>query len=319
MTAPFEHASDVRDALYAVVADPALGPQSLANAKTAANLLRDLLPDAPREISLLLAAIAAGSPAMLREHIAQGMAGDTAISLTAAALASRTAYTLGACQWVVTELAIALRLVPAVPVVPAVQIAPHPATEARAETSVPPVQGPSAAPAGPVRAPIPGPFMPAPETARGQRRSGRRRLALLTATGVALAAVAGAGLYAALPGRAPHHRSALGRREGGTTTAPVSVLSPAGVVEAYIAAVNQHNWPRVWALGGKNLGQTYRQLIDGYAHTSHVRITSLTTNGQAVTVLTAATETDGVTQRYRLSYLVTNGAITAGQSTLIHG
>lgn len=433
MTAPFEHASEVRDALRAVVADPALGPQSLANAQTAANLLRDLLPDAPREISLLLAAIAAGSPTVLREHIAHGMAGDTAISLTAAALASRTAFTPGACQWVVTELAIALRLVPAVPVVPAAEVAPHPATEVRGAASAPPVQEPPVAPAGPGRATTPGSFMPAPEPGRRQRRSGRRKLALLTATGVALAAVAGAGLYAALPGRAAHHRSAPGRREGGTTIAPVTagtpddawiaqlasvslsagnaalgsalarvrldvphaqvlnadayaslrpgywviyyagpfttgtqalaycaahgrptrdlcigrylsknradfgyqcyppaaspsgncthrtVLSPAGVVEAYIAAVNQHNWPRVWALGGKNLGETYRQLIAGYAHTSYVRITSLTSNGQAVTVLTMATETDGITQRYRLSYLVSNGAITAGQSTLING
>lgn len=77
MTAPFEHATEVRDALHAIADDPALGRESLDNAQTAANLLRDLLPDAPRETSLLMAAITAGAPALLREHMAQGMAGDT--------------------------------------------------------------------------------------------------------------------------------------------------------------------------------------------------------------------------------------------------
>ena len=91
------------------------------------------------------------------------------------------------------------------------------------------------------------------------------------------------------------------------------------MVRAYIAAVNQHNWPRAWALGGKNLGESYRQLITGYAHTSHVLIISLTASGPAVTVLTTATETNGTAQRYRLSYLVSHGTITAGQSTLING
>lgn len=334
MTAPFEHATDVREALRAVVADRALGPEPLANAQSAANLLRDLLPDAPRETGLLLAAIAAGSPTMLREHIAQGMAGDMAISLTAAALASRTAFTLGACQWVVTELAIALCLVPGVPAVPAAQIAPHPPTEVRAETSAAAAQEPAIAPARRLTTTLPGSF--GPEPVRPRRGSGRRKLALLTATGLALAAAVGVGLHAALPGTAAHHRGALGRHHGGTPTAPVTqchppaaspsgtcvhqpVLSPAGVVEAYIAAVNQHKWPRVWALGGKNLGETYRQLIAGYAHTRYVQITSITTNGSAITVTTTATETSGTTQRYRLSYLVSNGTITAGQSTLING
>jgi hypothetical protein len=423
MSAPFEHASEVRDALCSIVADPGLGPGSLAHAQTAANLLRDLLPDAPRETSLLLAAIAAGAPAMLGEYVAQGMAGETAIRLTAAALASRTAFTAGACQWVVTELGVALSLVPAVPV-PAAQIEPHPPAEVSAEISAAPLQEPTCTA-------VPGPFRPEP--VRPRRRSSLGRLALLAVIGLALAAVVGAGLYAALPGGAAHHRNAPGRRQGGTPTVPVivgtpdnawiaqfasvslnagtaardSVLarvrldvphaqllntgayaslrpgywviyyaghittgtqalaycaahgratrdlcigrylsnnpadagyqcyppaaspsgncthppapSPAGVVKAYIAAVNQHSWARVWALGGKNLGQSYRQLIAGYAHTGYVQITRITANGPAVTVLTTATETNGTTQRYRLSYLVSNGTITAGQSTLIPG
>ena len=428
MTAFFEHADEVRDAMGVIVADPALGRQSLADARIAGNLLRDLLPDAPREVGLLLAAIAAGSPAMLQEHLGQGMAGDAAIRLTAAALAGRTAFTAEACQWVVTELAVALGLVAAVPVS---QVARHPATEVRAETSGPPAREPTVTSAGSAPATIPGPS--GPESVRRRPGSGRRKLVLLAAASLALAAAAAAGVYAARPGPAAHHGSTAGRRQGGTPAAPVTAgapgsgwiaqlasvsldagkaaldsvlarvrldvpqarvldsdadaslrpgywviyyagpftsgtqalaycaahgrvtrdlcigrylsnnpadagyqcyppaaspsgnctrrpaLSPTGVVEAYITAINQRNWTRVWALGGKNLGRTYRQIIAGFAHTSYVHITSITSNGPAVTVTTAATETNGTTQQYRLSYLISNGTITAGQSTLING
>src|SRR5260370_4877684 len=90
--ARFEHADDVRRALRSIVSDPALGPDALNNTQSAANLLHDLLPDAPRETSLPLAAISATAPAVLREHVAQGMSSDTAIRLAAAALASQTAF-----------------------------------------------------------------------------------------------------------------------------------------------------------------------------------------------------------------------------------
>lgn len=433
MTAPFEHASEVRDALRAIVADPALGPESLDNTRAAANLLRDLLPDAPRETGLLLAAITAGTPAMLREHITQGMAGGTAISLAAAALASQTAFTPEACQWAVTELAVALGLVPEVgPVpgagIPAGQIAPHPATEVRADVPVLPAQESTIAPAWPMRTTAPGPLSPQPAARRPG--SGRRMLAVVTTVGVVVAAAAGVIGYVAWPGTAAHHRSAsrpgqaiarvttstpdnawiaqlasvamtagtaaldsdlarvrlsvpkaqvlasdafaslrpgywviyysgpfatgtqalaycaahgratrdlcIGRYlsndladvgyqcyppaaspSGPCTHSPV--LSPVGVVEAYVAAINSRDWARAWALGGKNLGQTYHQLIAGFADTGHVQITSISANGSSVTVLTTATETNGTIQRYRLNYLVSNGIITAGQSTLING
>lgn len=79
MTASFEHADEVRMALRSVVSDSAFDPDSLSNPQVTANLLSDLLPDAPRETSLLLAAISAGVPAMLGENIAQGMDAGTAI------------------------------------------------------------------------------------------------------------------------------------------------------------------------------------------------------------------------------------------------
>lgn len=270
MTAPFEHASEVRDVLHAIAADPALGPASLDNAQTAANLLRDLLPDAPRETSLLMAAVTAGAPAMLREHMAQGMAGDTAISLTAAALAGQTAFTPEACQWVVTEFAVALRLVPAIPIVPAAPIAPHPATEVQAEPPARPVQEPTIAPGVPMRAAITGPFRPAPEPVKRQPGSGRRKVALLTVTGLALAGAAGAGLYAALPGTAAHHRSAHGRRQGSTPTVPVTAGTPdnAWIAQLDSDSLNAGNAALHSALARVRLDVPHAQVLNADAYAS---------------------------------------------------
>lgn len=427
MTAPFEHADEVRMALRSIVSDPALGPDALDNSQTAANLLRDLLPDAPRETGLLLAAISAGAPAMLRENIGQGIDGPMAVRLTAAALASRTAFGLGACEWVTTELAVALNLAPGA------AIPSHPATEVRAETQPQPAD-PATIAAGGFQAAqyttVPG--ARAVESGGWQGRPRRTRLAVFSVISLVVAASAGAGIYAISQAGSNgqnrgsrHPQTHLGNtrqvvpepprnawiaqlasvslsagnarlesvlaevrqdvpqaeylntnsyaslRPGywviyypgpftdgtqpltycaahgcgtrdlcigrylsnnpadfgyrcyppaasptGNCTHPAD-MSPIEVVEAYITAISQHNWPVAWALGGKNLGVPYNQMIAGYAHTADVQITSISASGGAVTVITRATETDGVVQKYRLSYLVSNGTITAGQSHLL--
>jgi len=92
------------------VSDPANGRDVLSIPQIMSNLLQDLLPDAPRETGLLVAAASAGLPAALRDHVSHGMAIETAIGLTASSLAARTAFTQDACAWVATELAIALDL-----------------------------------------------------------------------------------------------------------------------------------------------------------------------------------------------------------------
>lgn len=106
----FEHADDARNALHAIVSDPVHGKDALSSPQTVSNLLQDLLPDAPRETSLLIAAANVGLPAALREHVALGMNVETAIGLVAATLAARTAFSRAACVWVATELAVALGL-----------------------------------------------------------------------------------------------------------------------------------------------------------------------------------------------------------------
>lgn len=106
----FEYADDARAALRAIVSDPEHGPDALCNQQTMANLLRDLLPDAPRESGVMIAAASVGLPAALRDYVTQGMEVTTAVNLGAASLARLTAFPLDACQWVAAELAFALRL-----------------------------------------------------------------------------------------------------------------------------------------------------------------------------------------------------------------
>jgi hypothetical protein len=77
------------------------------------NLLKDLLPDAPRETSVLVAAAEAGLAQVLLDHVGQGMDVATASSLSASAFAARTPFTPEACSWVVGELSVALSLAPA--------------------------------------------------------------------------------------------------------------------------------------------------------------------------------------------------------------
>jgi hypothetical protein len=192
-TTPFEHAEAVRAALAAIVSDPAHGPGALDSAPMTANLLQDLLPDAPRESGLLVAAASAGLPAKLRADVAQGMDAATAVGLAAAALASRTAFTPTACAWAATELAIALGLAP--PASPAVvpdlaEAQPEPASS---PPDAPRTVGVTADPRA-QRTTLVQPTLAAP-TGRdvGARRP--RKLALIALAGLAVVAAAAGGGY----------------------------------------------------------------------------------------------------------------------------
>jgi hypothetical protein len=104
----WEHASEARAALNAIVTDPDHGVAALSNAQTMSNLLKDYLPDAPREKSILVAAAEAGLADTLSDHVAQGMDPNTAIRLTASSFSSSTPFTPEACNWVTDEIAVAL-------------------------------------------------------------------------------------------------------------------------------------------------------------------------------------------------------------------
>src|SRR5262249_5496168 len=115
----WEHQREVREALHMIVSDPQLGIPALSNAQVMSNLLKDLLPDAPRETSVLVAAAEAGLAQILLDHVSQGMDAPTAASLAATAFAARAPFTPEACDWTVAELSVALGLAPGVPPAPA--------------------------------------------------------------------------------------------------------------------------------------------------------------------------------------------------------
>jgi hypothetical protein len=96
-----------------------------------------------------------------------------------------------------------------------------------------------------------------------------------------------------------------------------AVLGPRAAVEAFYAAINDHNWPRVWQLGGKNLGTSYQSMIAGYRTTARDVITSLTANGAAVSGSILAYQTTGAVKTYQVHFVVQHGVITAGHQTLL--
>ncbi len=104
----WEHAAEARAALNAIVTDPEHGVAALSSPRTMSNLLKDLLPDAPREKNLLIAAAEAGLADTLNEHVALGMDANTAIRLTASSFSQRTPLTPDACSWVTGEIAVAM-------------------------------------------------------------------------------------------------------------------------------------------------------------------------------------------------------------------
>ena len=105
---PWEHAAEARAALNAIVTDPEHGVAALSSPRTMSNLLKDLLPDAPREKNLLIAAADAGLAGTLSEHVAQGMDSSTAIRLTASSFSARSPLSPEACSWVTGEIAVAM-------------------------------------------------------------------------------------------------------------------------------------------------------------------------------------------------------------------
>src|SRR5258708_19148966 len=64
---------EAQAALRTIVADPRYGPAALSSSQTMGNVLKDLLPDAPREANVLVAASDPGLAHSLRHHPSQCM------------------------------------------------------------------------------------------------------------------------------------------------------------------------------------------------------------------------------------------------------
>jgi Protein kinase domain len=170
-------------------------------------------------------------------------------------------------------------------------------------------------PAPPGRAPAPGtPNVPGspprPRWPVRQARPKRRHLGLW-----AVAALVVALLSATFIGVALTSHSATGGR-----VSPPSSHAPPGpraVVLAYVAAVNARNWHRVWALGGKNLSTSYRDMVAGYRFTVHDELTRIKVHGDTVEAHLLARQASGAVHSYRIRYVVHGGVITAGHATLV--
>jgi hypothetical protein len=150
-------------------------------------------------------------------------------------------------------------------------------------------------------------------SARARPAARRRRIgwAWTAATAVILAG-AGAGIALAWNPSGTTHPS----RSPSVSRTVAAEPAPEVVVKAYLAAINAHDWRKVWQLGGKNLGTTYTSMVTGFRYTSHDKLISLTTAGDSVSALIRAYETTGAVQTYTLSYTVRDGVITSGQSLL---
>jgi hypothetical protein len=107
-SAPWDPRSEALNALRTIAADPQYGAEALSSAPMLTNLLKDMLPDAPREANVLITAAGAGVPTALQGYLAQGMDVGTATQLAAGVLADRTALTADACAWATSSLATAL-------------------------------------------------------------------------------------------------------------------------------------------------------------------------------------------------------------------
>lgn len=153
MDGPQWGASDeARRALRAIVSDPAYGVAALSSSQIMANLLKDLLPDAPREVSILVAAAEADVASNLRDRVSQGMDVGTACAVVAGSFAATTPYRPEACSWAVSEIAGALGLSSPGPgsAVPSGSPAPGgaPPTMSAPMVAAGPPAAPSAYPAG---------------------------------------------------------------------------------------------------------------------------------------------------------------------------
>jgi hypothetical protein len=104
------HSDEARAALQAIVANPEYGEAALSSGPSTANLLKDLLPDAPKETAVLVAAAENGLATKLRDFVGQGMDPDTAVHLAASSMAESTALMPEACEWAAAEMATALGL-----------------------------------------------------------------------------------------------------------------------------------------------------------------------------------------------------------------
>ena len=97
-----------------------------------------------------------------------------------------------------------------------------------------------------------------------------------------------------------------------TTTVPAGgAQNPAQTVREYFAAINHRRYLEAWQLHGGAATETYAKFRVGYANTLHDSVTIVSVNGNVVTAVLKAEQTDGSIRVYRGTYTVSNGIISA--------
>src|SRR5207244_2788251 len=96
---------------------------------------------------------------------------------------------------------------------------------------------------------------------------------------------------------------------------PAPAGDPASVVTRYFAAINGRDYQTAWALGGKNLANSYDDFAAGFTTTRHDTLTVDSTSGGTVAISLDAEQTDGSHRYYGGTYTVSGGVITGADVT----
>jgi hypothetical protein len=167
VTHSWDASGEARAALDAVVRD--YGTAALSSPQILVSLLKDLMPDSPRESSVLVAAAEANVAGLLQDRLAQHVSTAAAVTQAAALLEQRTALAPDACQWAAWQMAEMLGLPrdagPAsgqAPPQPLPQPPPQPQTQppSPAQAQYPPQ--PHVAPLAQTQPPASDPWLPGP-------------------------------------------------------------------------------------------------------------------------------------------------------------
>jgi hypothetical protein len=124
------------------------------------------------------------------------------------------------------------------------------------------------------------------------------------------------GSAASSPTATPSPTSPTGSPTSPTSTAaPEAAAGPKDTVRAYFDAINQRDYQKAWALGGKNTTSSYSDFVSGFKTTEMVDVNILDLSGDTssavVTARLTTLEKDGSSKTFQGEYTVKNGVIAS--------